>query len=107
MLYYEPNLNAAWKDTPFLIVGKSIRDSKHNRFSLCSRVRHTSTKKSSFMMSVISLTLIIVIVQAGLLVDLTAGVFSQDATGDIVWDRRSSVLPNQAGPATGKLFTFT
>ena len=46
---------------------------------------------TNFIMSVISLTLIIVIVQAGLLVDLTAGVFSQDATGDIVW------------PATGKL----
>ena len=30
------------------------------------------------------------------------GVFSQDGTGDIVWDSRSSVLPNQAGPATGK-----
>ena len=105
MLYYEPNLNAAWKYTPFLIVGKSIRDSKHNRFTLCSRVRHTRRQKSFLIMSVISLTL--VILQVGLCVDLTAGVFSQDATGDIVWDTRSSVLPNQAGPATGKLFTFT
>ena len=104
MLYYEPNSNAAWKYTAFLIMGKSIRDSKHNRFTLCSMVRHTTRQKSFLIMSVI---LTLVILQVGLCVDLTASVFSQDATGDIVWDTRSSVLPNQAGPATGKLFTFT
>ena len=58
-------------------------------------------------MSVFCLTLVVVIVQAGLLVDLTAGVFSRDGTGDIVWESPNAVLPNQAGPATGKLFTFT
>ena len=54
-----------------------------------------------------SVFLTLVILQVGLCVDLTAGDFSQDSTGDIVWDTHGSVLPNPAEPATGKLFTFT
>ena len=53
-----------------------------------------------------SVILTLVILQVGLCVDLTAGVFSQDATGDILWDTHGSVLPNPAKPATGELFTF-
>ena len=54
-----------------------------------------------------SVFLTLVILQVCLCMDLTAGVFSQDSTGDIVWDTHGSVLPNPAETATGKLFTFT
>ena len=46
------------------------------------------------------------VIQVCLCMDLTAGVFSQDSTGDIVWDTHGSVLPNAAETATGKLSYF-
>ena len=48
------------------------------------------------------MSVVLTLVQVSLCIDLTAGVFSQDSTGDIVCDTHGS-----AETATGKLFTFT
>ena len=82
-------------------MGKSIRLSKHSRFTLSWRVKHTTSLNKALMMLVV-LTLLM---QVCVFMDLSAALFSQDYTGDIVWDTHGSA-PDAAEGVTGKLSHF-